>query len=173
MDDIVRLKEKMKVIVCELRKHEVPEDEIEKLLAIDKPLSRLVVTKGLRILLPDYKKEIILEPLHKAIYLLFLRHPEGIRFKEISDYKDELAYIYRLMKINTQARHRVEKSIADVTDPLNHSIHEKCARINSIFKKELGALVAKHYQILGEKGEKRTIGLDRELVFWEVEFGKP
>lgn len=172
MDDIVRLKEKMRLIIDELRKNGVPEYEIEKLLAVDKPLSRIAVTKGYKILLPDYKKEIKLEPLHKAIYLLFLRHPEGIRFKEISDYKDELADIYRSMKINTQARHRVEKSIADVTDPLNHSIHEKCARINSIFKKELGEKVAKHYQILGQKGEKRTIGLDRDLVLC-AENGKP
>lgn len=174
MDKIARQKNEVREILLELRRRGVPEVEIQALFKIDEPfVSRLVITKDLKILLPDYGKEIKMEPLHKAVFFVFLRHPEGIRYKEITDYQEELAMIYRSMKLSTQARKKVEKSIVDVTNPLNLSIYEKCARINGIFKNELGALVAKHYQILGEKGEKRAIGLDRELVFWEVEFGKP
>lgn len=44
-------------------------------------LSKLVVTKDLRIFLPDYENmEITMEPLVKAVFLLFLKRPEGIMF---------------------------------------------------------------------------------------------
>ena len=32
-------------------------------------------------ILADYQKEVELQPVHKAVYLLFLAHPEGIEFK--------------------------------------------------------------------------------------------
>ena len=44
-------------------------------------LSRLVITEDYRFILADYQKEVELQPVHKAVYLLFLAHPEGIEFK--------------------------------------------------------------------------------------------
>ena len=41
-------------------------------------LSRLVITKDYRFILEDYHQEVELQPVHKAVYLLFLAHPEGI-----------------------------------------------------------------------------------------------
>ena len=35
-------------------------------------LSRLVITKDYRFILEDYQKEVELQPVHKAVYLLFL-----------------------------------------------------------------------------------------------------
>ena len=46
-------------------------------------LSRLVITKDYRFILEDYQKEVELQPVHKAVYLLFLAHPEGIEFKRL------------------------------------------------------------------------------------------
>ena len=89
MDKIARLKNEVREILLELRRRGVPEVEIQALFKIDEPLvSRLVITKDLRILLPDYGKEIKMEPLHKAVLFVFLRHPEGIRYKEITDYPE-------------------------------------------------------------------------------------
>ena len=39
-------------------------------------LSRLVITEDYRFVLADYQKEVELQPVHKAVYLLFLAHPE-------------------------------------------------------------------------------------------------
>lgn len=105
-----------------------------------------------------------MRPICKAVYLLFLRHPEGIRFKELPDYREELAEIYHSMKKRTQAKKKVDRSIMDVTDPLNHSIIEKCARIKQVFKQ-----ITSHeeYVITGQKGEVKRITLDRDLVEWE------
>ena len=53
-------------------------------------LSRLVITEDYRFILEDYHKEVELQPVHKAVYLLFLAHPEGIEFKRLADYREEL-----------------------------------------------------------------------------------
>ena len=39
-------------------------------------LSRLVITKDYRFILEDYHREVELQPVHKAVYLLFLAHPK-------------------------------------------------------------------------------------------------
>ena len=73
-----------------------------ELIKPTKELSRLLVTENYCITLPDYDNtEVRLEPIQKAIYLLFLRHAEGIRFKELPDYREELAEIYHSMKKRT------------------------------------------------------------------------
>ena len=165
MRTIEETKKEVRKLIDYLRENNLSETEIMELIRPTKRLSRLVVTGNYRITLPDYDNAVVrLEPIHKAIYLLFLLHPEGIRFKELPDYRGELAVIYHSMKRKTQAKKKVERSIIDVTDPLNHSIIEKCARIKNVFQQ-----ITPHeeYVITGEKGEVRRIALDRNLVVWE------
>ena len=130
-------------------------------------LSRLVVAKDYRIILPDYNDmEIKMEPLNKAIYLLFLKYPGGIKFKHLSDYRNELIQIYSKLKpygIND----RVIKSIEDVTNPCLNSINEKCARIRGAFVSQFDDELAKNYYIYGRRGEAKKISLPRDLVVWE------
>ena len=162
---IERAKKDVRKLIDYLRENDLSETEIMELIKPTKELSRLLVTENYCITLPDYDNaEIRLEPIQKAIYLLFLRHAEGIRFKELPDYREELAEIYHSMKKKTQAKKKVERSIMDVTDPLNHSIIEKCARIKQVFKQ-----ITPHeeYVITGQKGEVKRITLDRNLVVWE------
>lgn len=128
-------------------------------------LSRLVVTKDYRILLPDYYNlEIKMEPLVKAVYFLFLKHPEGIMFKHLPDYREELTQIYMRMKPNGM-NERTLQSIEDVTNPLLNSINEKCARIRGAF--QFDDRVAKHYYVDGLRGEPKKIALPRDLVVCE------
>ncbi len=53
-------------------------------------LSKLLITEDYRFVLVDYNQEVELQPVHKAVYLLFLAHPEGIEFKKLSEYREEL-----------------------------------------------------------------------------------
>lgn len=130
-------------------------------------LSRLVITKDYRILLPEYNDiEIKMEPLIKAVYLLFLKHPNGIAFKELADYREELLDIYKTLK-PMGLSNRTIQSIEDVTNPLLNSINEKCARIRSAFVKEFDEGLAKNYFVTGERGEAKKISLPRDLVIWE------
>ena len=134
----------------------------------DDSLSPMVITQDYRIMLPKYQREIKMSPLVKAVYFLFLLHPEGIRFKNLSEkrYYEELKTIYK------QLSHRanldtIQKSLKQIVDPLNNSINEKCSRIREAFVKEFTDSLAKNYYITGGRGEAKRIQLDRALVSWE------
>ncbi len=130
-------------------------------------LSRLRITKDYRIFLVDYNNmEIRLAVLPKAVFFLFLHHPEGIRFKELSDYYPELLQIYlKLRPIG--GRMRQEQSIRDITNPCSNSINEKCARIREAFICNFDERLAKNYFITGRRGEPKSIMLDPSMVIWE------
>ena len=68
----------------------VPVLEALRIEAAKGKLSRLVITADYRFLLVDYHVEVELQPVHKAVYLLFLAHPEGLEFKRLADHREEL-----------------------------------------------------------------------------------
>lgn len=152
--------------ISDLKQRGVSAYVLERLINKPEKLSRLVITSDYRILLPDYNNmEIQMTPLVKAVYLLFLRHPEGIVFKHLMDYRDELKEIYKKIKgdrwIISQRR-----SIEDVTDPMKNSINEKCARVREAFVTRFDERLAKHYIITGERGEPKRITLPQDLIVW-------
>ena len=130
-------------------------------------LSRLVITEDCRFVLADYNnKEVELQPVHKAVYLLFLAHPEGIEFKRLADYREELLGIYKTLKPMGLSKRTIQ-SIEDVTNPLLNSINEKCARIRSAFANEVDEALLNNYIIIGKSGEVKKISLPRNLVAWK------
>ena len=139
-------------------------------------LSRLVVTKDYRIILADYdNREVELTPVHKAVYLLFLAHPEGIEFKRLRDYRDELARYY-MATARLMDKEAIMESVDMLVDPLNNSINEKCSRIKKVFMDMMDEYTASYYIISGHtqkhlEGSSRiwyerlkVITLPRELV---------
>lgn len=153
--------------VEKLRLHGVEEAVISSLFKKEETLSRMVITKDFRIYLTDYDNmEIKMKSLPKAVYLLFLNHPEGIRFKELTDYRKELMQIYNKLT-NRSNNDAVLKSIEDLTDPTKNSINEKCARIRGAFLEHFGDPLVRNYCITGLRGEPKKIVLPRELVTFE------
>jgi len=166
-DDTEELMEEVKERIGKLRQRGIAEYLLERLIHPDDRLSRLVVTKDYRIVLPDYQDmEIKMEPLAKAVYLLFLKHPEGIAFKSLPDHRKELADIYTKLR-PAGLTDRAMQSIEDVTNPLLNSINEKCARIRGAFVGEFDDYMAKYYYIDGKRGEVKKIALPHDLVVWE------
>ena len=150
-----------------LKEMGIGEQLIMNLLKEKPTLSKLIITKDYRILLPDYNNmEIKMEPINKAVFLLFLRHPEGIVFKCLPDYRKELADIYQKIK-PLGLNERAIQSIEDVTNPCLNSINEKCARIRGAFISRFNENLARHYYIYGERGEAKKITLPRDMVVWE------
>ena len=129
-------------------------------------LSKLTITKDYTIILTDYNKEVKLEPLVKAVYILFINHPEGIAFKYLPDYREELTQIYVKLK-PLGMNNRVLQSIEDVTNPLLNSINEKCSRVRAAFAPVVDASFLDQYTIIGKSGEAKKISLPRDLVIWE------
>ena len=140
---------------------------LERYITGKEKLSRLHITGDYRIFLPDYGNvEIEMKPLPKAVFLLFLRHPEGIMFSYLPDYRDELMRIYKCLRPTAGAAATVQ-SIEKVTDPLDNSINEKCSRIREAFIGKFEERLAQNYFITGKKGEAKSIKLPRELVEWD------
>lgn len=142
-------------------------------------LSRLLITKDYRIILVDYdNKEVEMTPVHKAVYLLFLNHPEGIEFKKLSEYRDELLQYY-MSTAKLMDKQTITESVDMLVNPLNNSINEKCSRIKSIFLNMMDQYSANYYIISGHTQKHfagsskiwyerlKNIKLPRELVIRE------
>ena len=142
-------------------------------------LSRLLITKDYRIILVDYdNKEVEMTPVHKAVYLLFLNHPEGIEFKKLSEYRDELLGYY-MATAKLMDKQIITESVDMLVNPLNNSINEKCSRIKSIFLNMMDQYTANYYIISGHTQKHiagsskiwyerlKNIKIPRELVIRE------
>ena len=150
--------------IIELRKRGVQLHLLHELVEEQPTLSRLVVDKDYRIFLPDYNNtEITMQPLPKAVFFLFLQHPEGIQFKQLNNYFPELLEIYKHVG-NREIEENILNSIGDITDPTKNSINEKCSRIREAFLKHFDTAYAQYYYITGKRGEPKKITLPRELV---------
>ena len=122
-------------------------------------LSRLVITKDYRFLLPDYSLEVELQPVHKAVYLLFLAHPEGIEFKRLADYREELTGYY-MQTAKMMDKEKIMEGVEHLVNPLDNAINEKCSRIKKAFLELMDEYRASYYIISGHT-QKRIAGSSR------------
>lgn len=161
-----------------LRAISVPTLEQLRIEAARGTLSRLIITRDYHIILEDGNREVQLTPIHRAVYLLFLRHVEGIEFKRISEYRSELSDIYRRITHATD-NSRIDDSISRLVNPLDNALNEKCSRIKSAFSSLMDEYSASYY-IIGSQSSRivassakmwyrrlKLITLPRELVVYE------
>ena len=154
--------------IKELRLMGVKDYVIRKLIQLPEPeLSPLQITKDYRILLPNYNNmEITMPTLSKVVYFFYLRHPEGLRFKELIDYREELLEIYFRVS-NRREIEKMEQSIDELVDSTRNSINEKCSRIRAAFVSRFTDDLAENYYITIGNGNAKRITLDRNLVIDE------
>ncbi|WOZ83120.1 hypothetical protein KUA50_015640 (plasmid) [Segatella hominis] len=157
----------------------VPVLEQLRIEAARATLSPLVITKDFRFILPNYgNKEVMLSPIHKSLYMLFLNHPEGIEFKNLIDYREELLAIYNEVG-NRVGPDKMVETVNRLTNPLDNAINEKCSRIKAAFSDLMDEYQADYYIINSHiKRHQSTstklwferlkiINLPRELVVME------
>lgn len=153
--------------VARLRQYGVNEMVLSTLLNPQIKLSSLRITANGDIVLPGYdNREIKMSPLVKSVYFLFLRHPEGIAFKMLPDYRSELYDIYVRLTGRSSVE-GIEQSIADLTNPIKNSINEKCARIREAFVREFDDRLAQYYYVTGSRGMPKGVQLPQNMVVWE------
>ena len=161
------LLDEVKEKVRKLKAYGVEEAEIVAAMNEEELFPQLIVTEDYKVVLDDgANTEVKMEPIVKAVYLLFLSHPEGIVLKYLSDYREELTKIYLLLR-PAGLTDRVLQSIEDVTNPMLNSINEKCTRIRKAFSGLLPKSVARYYAISGKRGEAKKIDLVRANVVWK------
>lgn len=151
----------------------VPMLEALRIEAAKGKLSRLVITADYRFVLVDYHVEVELQPVHKAVYLLFLAHPEGLEFKRLADYREELKGYY-MQTAKLLDKEKIEEGVNHLVDPLDNAINEKCSRIKKVFLELMDEYRASYY-IISSHTQKHIAGriwyerlkvitLPRELV---------
>lgn len=107
--------------------------------------------------------ELRLNPKEKTVYFLFLNHPEGINLNELSDHREELREVYQQFSNQSNPK-LIESAIELLVDPSDNDINIILSRINKKIKEAVGESLQDFYIIKGERGERKLIKLDRELV---------
>ena len=137
----------------------VPLLEALRIEAAKGRLSRLVITEDYRFILTDYNKEVELQPVHKAVYLLFLAHPEGIEFKRLADYREELTRYY-MATAKMMDKEKIIESVDHLINPLDNAINEKCSRIKKVFLELMDEYTASYY-FISSHTQKHIAGSSR------------
>jgi len=143
-----------------LRAIGVPMLEELRIEAAKGQLSRLMITQDYRFVLTDYdNKEVELQPVHKAVYLLFLAHPEGIEFKRLADYREELTQYY-MATAKLMDKEKIVEGVDHLVNPLDNAINEKCSRIKKAFLELMDEYRASYY-IISSHTQKHFAGSSR------------
>ncbi len=126
----------------------------------------LVVSKDYRIYLGSRRgREIRMRPMTKAVFLLFLNHPEGICFRQLNQYREELqAYYGRLSRLDS--KEDIARCVDRVLEEGSRELSVAASRVGE----SLGGLIDREflpaYLISGARGGVKRIALDRKLVVW-------
>ena len=165
----------------ELLLHTLGDETINELrnVKLNPSLSKIEITVDYKIMLSDYGKEVKMTPLQRTLYIFYLRHPEGVAFKMLSAYYDELLAIYKVLS-NREDLEKQQHSIRRLVDATDNAINEKCSRIKEAFLKVVDDFIAQNYYICLKKETYKEdstiytnllkrITLPRELVLYPEE----
>ena len=170
-EDVRDTLEELERNIERLRLWGIPLSAIAEFVAKYETVSRLLLTNDLRILLPDYNnREVEMGPLYKAVYFLFLNHPEGIVLKHLEEYHRELVNYYLQTSQKKELTPRMIDSINSLEYPGNNAINSTLSRIKQYFRCTIDEHLAKNYYIVGRPGEPYKIALDNIIVEWEEEY---
>jgi hypothetical protein len=107
--------------------------------------------------------ELRLNPKEKALYLLFLNNSEGIQISHLPDYENDLTKLYSSFT-NQSEPDVINRAIKNLINPQENDINVVMSRINKKIKDAVGESLSHYYIIQGERGEKKRINIDREMV---------
>ena len=119
---------------------------------------RLELTEGMDVLIDG--KKISMTPLPKALFRLFWRHPEGICFKDMSDYREELVELYgRTSRSDDPERFR--STIDRLIDLDSNSLDTQRYLLKRQLEAQMNPSDAAMFCIRGSRGEKKVIPASR------------
>ena len=107
--------------------------------------------------------EVRLTPRQRAIYMVYLKHPEGIAVAELIDHREELVNYYGRFA-NVSDQEHIDMALENLLDIFSGTLSTELSRIRAAFKKATGEALHNHYTIEGNSGEKKVIELDRSFV---------
>ena len=169
--DADKLNARTELLLAEIQrlqeKYHVSIDELESLLGYTVKLSPLRILRSGKMYLSDSNNtEIRMPNVAKALFFLYLRHPEGLRFKDVAGHKKELVELYGNITGRDNPE-EIEKSIDLLADPFGNALNVNASRIKTAFRNAVSDRIARHYYINGAAGEIKKVPLNRDLVVWE------
>lgn len=147
---------------------EVLERDTSIIRSCNEPLSPMVINENYTIYLPDYKVEIKLSHLTKAVYLLFLKHPEGIYLPKLKVYQKELFDIYKGISYQTSLK-KMQRTINNLVTFKNNEIYTHLSRIKKEFHKKLPKKIACNYCIEEKKINLRSVSTSCFTIIYKID----
>jgi len=138
-------------------------DNIQKHLKSLQP-STLIINGSDKLYLPDYNYHLGLSGIDKVAYIFFLKHQEGVRLKDIVDYKEEVKQIFCKHVNYYEDKSKDDLTVSNFCDYTHSSQRDRVRKIKTEFENILGSALAKHYILLKGDEDKFRITIDRELV---------
>lgn len=118
-------------------------------------LMHISVSENLRIYIPELdNREIKMPALSKALYVFYLRHEEGVEFKFLSEFTEELFSLYRLAS-NRIDDSRLRSTVENLVNPTDNKINECASRIKAAFLSVMDEYMARNYYLQSRSDEIR------------------
>lgn len=130
-------------------------------------IEKIRITRHYDIILPGQDGMVLnISPLPKTMFILFLRHPEGICRTLLGKFRDEMIDIY--VTISPRANLRsMRKSIDGIISLESNMFHTHKFRLTRDLGRYFGETVVSSYSVhLGEDG-RNYIPLSPSMVEWE------
>ena len=142
-------------------------DTLRFILGTKREYSKMHINSAADIYLEDYDRHIKMDDKTKALYFLFLRHPEGISIKGLPEHIEELVDLYQSIS-GRDDKQAMRRTMENLANPFHNDINVSISRIKKAFVEAFDDDLAKAYYVDGGRNEVRKIALDRSLVSWET-----
>ncbi len=110
-------------------------------------LMHIVVADDLRVSIPELGNlEVKMPTLSRVLYVFYLRHREGVEFKFLSEYTDEILALYRLASNRLDDR-KLRATVESLVNPTENKINECVSRIKAAFLKVMDDYLARNYYL--------------------------
>lgn len=142
-----------------------PKDAV--LCGRDEPPVELYVDRQYHIRLGSPNgQEIPFRPLVRALFILFLKHPEGILLKERFRFREELEAIYEVIAPNVDSQDR-RRRVRRLTDSEGNAFSENLSVLNATLDRILSPVKSQDFKVHGYNGQPRRVPLSPLKVHWE------
>ena len=111
-------------------------------------------------------QEISFRPLVRSLFILFLKHPEGILLKERIHFREELEEIYEVIAPHVDAQDR-RRRVRRLTDSEENAFSENLSVLNATLDRILPLTQALDVKVQGNNGHHRRVPLSPLQVHWE------
>lgn len=131
--------------------------------------SRIEVSENLNICLPDFDgMELNFTPKMRAVYCLFLRHPDGIYLKSLNDYLHEMTdLLLKASKGKYGMDQTTAKMLCDPDDGDFRDMYSMISKINRVIGNQIQEFsgLTDLYRITGRRSERYKIEIAPRATF--------